>query len=279
MMAGARTNATMDSMTARSWEGVLRAAQARDHLVQLYTDEQFLTQAVADFAGSALDEGAAAVLIATAEHAGAFAARLAARGVDVAAAAERHQLVALDVETCLAVVIRHGAPDRDAFLALLRPVLQRARDAGHPQVRLFGEMADLLWSESLEATVQLEELWNELAAEQHVALLCAYRVDNFDPDTHRGVLHRISRCHSHLIPADDYERLDRAVDRAYAEVFGVCGEAREFREIMLAHRTPAARMPSGQAALIALRDVSSEIADEVLARARHHYGAPRRRRA
>jgi KaiC/GvpD/RAD55 family RecA-like ATPase len=249
----------MLGMAPRTSEGVLRS--------------------VADFAGSALAEGAAAVLIATAEHAGAFAARLAARGIDIAAAVARHQLVALDAETCLAAFLRGGAPDRDAFLALVLPVLERARDAGYAQVRLFGEMVDLLWSENREGTVQLEELWNELLADHGVSLLCAYRVDNFDPDTHRGVLHRISRCHSHLIPADDYERLDRAVDRAYTDVFGVCGEPREFREIMLAHRAPATQMPSGQAALIALRDVSPDIADEVLARARLHYGAPRRRLA
>ena len=50
---------------------------------------------------------------------------------------------------------------------------------------------------------------------------CGYSIDNFDPNTYQGILQGVSRAHSHLVPVEDYARLERAVERAYAEVFGV----------------------------------------------------------
>jgi hypothetical protein len=240
-------------------------------VVQLYTDESFLVRAVTHYLGAGLANGEAAVLVATPEHITAVSARLGAT-LDLAAAQERDQLVLLEAETCLARFMVDGRPDRAAFLALANGVLDRVQAAGHGKVRLFGEMVNLLWERNLPATIELEALWGEVVAERQVCLLCAYRLDNFDARVHRGLLHRISRSHSHLVPVEDYERLEAAVDLAYRDVFGQSGDTATLRQLLVAQPSAAwAAMPRAQAALVALRDVRADIADDVLARTRVYY--------
>jgi len=69
----------------------------------------------------------------------------------------------------------------------------------------------------------------------------------------------------------DYDRLDRAVDRAYTDVFGQEGDAQALRELLVASLGPTSAMPSAQAALLALRDVNAHTADAVLERAKLYY--------
>jgi len=204
----------------QSWERLLRTPHPRDHVVQLYTDEQCLGRAVAHFLGAGLRDGGAAVIIGTPAHVRVICDRLDTAGVEVPKAVRRGQLVIADAEQCLARFMKDGLPDRAAFLATVLPILETIRAEGYRNIRLFGEMVNLLWDHNLEATVQLEEMWNEVLADQGVSLLCAYRIDPFDVRAHRGVLHQISRCHSHLVPVDDYDRLDRAVERALRDTFG-----------------------------------------------------------
>lgn len=251
------------------WHDLLRRPQSRDHVVQLYTDEAFLTRAVAHFMAVGLSQGEAGVIIATPAHVRAFTARLAAT-LDVETARARKQLVVLDAHTCLAQFMVDGRPDPPAFLALANGVLARVRDAGYAKVRLFGEMVDLLWDQNLPATTTLEDLWNTVLAEHRVSLLCAYRIDNFDRHAHRGVLHQISRSHSHLIPVEDYERFERAVDHAYRDVFGTPGDAAGLRTF-LGRGGEGPQMPAGQSALLALHDLRRDLAEEVLERAGQHY--------
>ena len=257
-------------MAAVSWESLLRAPSACDHVVQLYTDDDFLLRAVTHFIGSGLTQGEAGVLVATPEHLTDLTDRLAA-AIDVPAALARDQLVMLDADTCLARFMADGVPDRATFMAMAHGMLDRVQAAGHPTVRLFGEMVNLLCGTNPAAAGQLEALWGELLDERPVSLLCAYRIDNFDHHAHRGLLQRLSRSHSHLVPVEDYARLEAAVDRAYRDVFGHRADTDRLRELMAAQPSTLAAMPPAEAALLALRDIRSDIADDVLARARYYY--------
>lgn len=184
----------------------------------------------------------------------------------------RRQLVNLDAQGCLEqFIMMDGMPDRAAFLATISPVLERVRAAGYPSVRLFGEMVNPLWDQNLDATIRPEELWNEILADEGLSLLCAYHIDPFDRQAHRGVLHQVSRCHSHLVPVDDYERLDRAVERALGETFG--SDAEELRQLITTRYPKPTSMPAAETALFAVRSLSPSIADALLDRARHHYRA------
>jgi hypothetical protein len=255
-----------------SWESLLRTPHPRDHVVQLYTDDAFLARAVAHFLGGGLRDGEAAIVMATPAHVGVITERLVSAGVSVPSVVARGQLVVLDAQECLEQFLMvDGMPDRAAFLATIVPVLERARAAGYLRIRLFGEIVNLLWDQNLDGTLRLEELWNELLADQSVALLCAYRIDPFDRHAHHAGLHQVSRCHSHLVPVDDYERLDRAVERALGDTFGA--DAEELRHLITTRYPSATSMPAAEAALFAVRHLSPSIADALLDRARHHYRA------
>jgi hypothetical protein len=67
------------------------------------------------------------------------------------------------------------------------------------------------------------------------------------------------------------DSFDRAVDRAYRDVFGAGGDATALRQIMMSQPTSTTRMPPAQTALVALRQLRGDIADAVLARARDYY--------
>lgn len=258
-------------MGTTAYADQLRQPHACDHLVQLYTDEAFLARVVAEFLGSGLVAGEAAVIIATPGHAALFRRELASTGLDVARAEAGGQLVIRDARTCLDRFMVDGMPDRDRFFALVRSLLAGVRGSGHATARLYGEMVDLLWPDSLPATVALEALWTEFLAETRLPLLCAYRMDNFDRRLQRGVLHRITACHSELIPVEDYDQLERAVTRAYLDVFGEAGDAQSLRELMVEKYGAGTKMPPAEAALLALQEVAPVIADSVIDSARRHY--------
>lgn len=249
------------------WLGQLESPSPCDHLVQLYADDAFLAVAVASFARAGLERGEAVALIATTDHLELFVRHLP--GADGARA--RGQLVLVDAAACLTELMVDGLPDRTRFMAMANELLDRLAGAGGRPIRLYGEMVNLLWESNLRAADRLEELWNQLLADRPAVLLCAYRIDNFDPHSQRNVLSRVVPHHSHLIPVADYDRLEVAVDLAYADVFGELGEPRALRRVLSASVASRPAMPPAQAALIALRGVSGRAADTVLQRAGEYY--------
>jgi DcmR-like sensory protein len=241
-----------------------------DHLIQAYTDDAFLSRVVTEYVGSGPSRREAAVIIASPAHVRLFTDGLITRGVDVPAAVAAGQLLFLDAARTLARFMVEGRPDRTAFLNVIAAALRHVRSAGHGVVRLYGEMVDLLWQDRLDATLQLEALWNEILVDERVSLLCAYRIDALDRHA-QGVLRQITHCHSRLMPADDPERLEEAVDRAYTEVFGVTGDVAALRDLMVSRCAQGATVPAAHAALFALDDMPPLIANDVRARARWHY--------
>jgi hypothetical protein len=260
--------------TSSSWDAVLAAPAACDHLVQLYTDDRSLSDVVARFIDHGLADGDGIVVITTPAHWTAIAAGLTARGIDVAAARARDALLVLDAADTLTALLVDGMPDREAMHANVRPALARVRRAGHTRVRAFGEMVDILNRRGeLAAAIALEELWNELLAAEHIALLCAYAVDAFDSREYRATLPGIGAVHSHLMPVENEADFERAIDHAFIDVFGIYGDTRLLRELFIRQLGDGAAMPDAQAALFAIRQIDPRLADAVLERAAAHYRA------
>jgi hypothetical protein len=252
-----------------------RNAHPHDHLIQAYTDDVFLARVVADYVGAGLAAGQAAVIIATPAHTQAFTEQLGARGIDVSHALAESRLMLLDAERTLARFMVEGRPDRTAFLGVVAAALDHIRGAGYGTIRLYGEMVDLLWREQLDAALALEQLWNEVVADERLSLLCGYRLDALDRHP-QGVLRQVTQCHSRLMPADEPERLEAAVDRAYAEVFGVGADVATLRDLMASHHRRGTAVPPAHAALFALDDLPLTLANDIRTRARRYYrGAPR----
>src|SRR5687768_8916210 len=94
-----------------SWDPVVANAAPRDHIVQLYQDQDFLNRAVCRFAAAALANGEGVILVPTLAHWDAFRPRQEAQGVDVTDAQRRGQLTIVDADELLPRFMRDGMPN------------------------------------------------------------------------------------------------------------------------------------------------------------------------
>jgi hypothetical protein len=128
-------------------------------------------------------------------------------------------------------------------------------------------MVNVLWERgNVAASMKLEDLYDQyVAKKQGVATMCAFLMDNFNPDIQARMLPRLGKTHSHLIPVEDYARLGRAVADALREAVGA-DEARVLEDRLLSQYRQAFDMPRAEALLLALRQVRPTVADTVLQR-------------
>jgi hypothetical protein len=240
------------------------------HLIQTYTDDAFLARVVVGYVAEGLRQGAGAVLVATPEHTNDFIEGLTTSGVDILAAFGARQVLCLDAVRTLGRIVIDGMPDRAAFFSVVTAALGQVRDAGFSSIRVYGEMVDLLWRQSLEATLRLEGFWNEALTDPCLSLLCGYRIDPLDRPR-QGLLRQVTQCHTRLLPDEDQERLEHAVDRAYAEVFGSDADVDLLRELLLTSDHVLPPMPKAHATMLALADLPGRIPIDVSERARAYY--------
>lgn len=258
----------MNSMldTTSSWQDLLRQPEGGDHFVQVYQDEDFLADAIAEYVGGALRGGEAALLIATSAHLARFVRELEAHGLAPQDAIDRGQLRLFDAAETLAPFMKAGEPDWLVFREAMGGPIAELR-LQYPRVRAYGEMVDVLWQDGMrEAAMKLEAYWHELASLQTFSLLCSYRLDNLDGAAYGGALECVCQAHTHMIPARDYSRFNQAVSEASKAVLD-----RPLAQMLLslsaAHR-PRTQMPLGQATLFWLKKNMPRTADKVLSEVR-----------
>src|SRR3954465_1772854 len=258
--------------SCKHWHDVLAHAAPRELVVQLYQDQDFLNRAVCRFAGAALANGEGVILVPTSEHWNAFRPRLEAEGVDVKTALDRGQLTVVDADELLPRFMRHTMPEAPVFLGLAGEIIARTRSAGRfPKVRWWGEMVNVLWERGdVAASMNLEDLFDRVAREQNIAVFCSFLMDNFNGDVHTHMLPRLGDNHSHLIPVEDYTRLERAVAEALRETVGP-DEAIVLEDRLLTQYQAPFKMPPAQALLLALRQTLPTVAESVLQRSRSLY--------
>ena len=256
-----------------NWPDLLQQPHDGDHFVQVYRDEAFLGEAVAEYAGTGLRRGEGVIIIATPSHRAAFLQQLEVEGFDVAEALHRGQLIMLDAQETLSEFTANGMPDWQTFHALIGGVIAKMR-LEYPTVRAYGEMVDVLWQRGeRDAAIRLEEFWNDLAKLQTFSLLCAYQMDNLDASAYTGPLECICKVHSHLIPARDYTVFNQVVMEASKDVLDE-PLAQMLSSLSARHR-PNTAMPDGQATLLWLKRNMPRTADKVLAEVRSRCGPSR----
>jgi hypothetical protein len=113
-------------------------------------------------------------------------------------------------------------PDSPLFLGLAADVIGQARGGGrYERVRWWGEMVNVLWERGdVAASMALEDLFDHLSHEHDIAIFCSFLMDNFNGEVHARMLPRLGTNHSHLVPVEDYARLERAVADALGEAVG-----------------------------------------------------------
>ena len=258
-------------MNENNWPQLLQHPADGDHFVQVYQDRAFLCEAVAEYVGTGLRRGEGAILIARPGHVAAFKQQLSLAGLSPDKAIRRGQLAVLDADETLEKFTPGGMPDWRTFHALIGGRIAEMR-LRFPQVRAYGEMVDVLWQRGeRDAAIRLEEFWNDLARLQTFSLLCAYYIDNLDPEAYAGPLECVCKVHSHLIPARDYGLFNQAVIEASEKVL-----TRPLTQMLIslsASSRPSTGMPEGQATLLWLKHNMPRTADKVLAEVRARYAA------
>ena len=89
------------------------------HVVQFYTEDSALLEAISRFVGTALGSGDAAVVIATKAHRDGLSPRLKERGFDVADVIQQGRCVMVDAAETLSQFMRDGWPDAARFAAVV----------------------------------------------------------------------------------------------------------------------------------------------------------------
>lgn len=186
------------------------------HVVQFYEDDRFLVEAVGEFLRAGIRAGEPVLVVATPEHRASFASYLVKHGHDVEQLTARGLLAMFDAASTLARFMVGARPDEQRFRETVGAALARA-EARSPSGRLraYGEMVNLLWDgANPEAAIRLEELWNELAQNHSLALMCGYAMSSFgqEHDAHRFA--EVCRNHSRVFPTERYQSLADTDSRA-----------------------------------------------------------------
>lgn len=169
-----------------------------DHILQIYEDDQVFLETLQGFVTSGLEAGESVIIIATDEHLTALNQRLRDKGFDVFSMILLDQYIPLSAQETLSRFMINEWPDENLFYHLVTNLLKRARKRER-QVRAFGEMVALLWSQGFSgATVRLEHLWSRFCESEAFSLFCAYPKSGFTEDANRSLM-KICGCHSKMI--------------------------------------------------------------------------------
>jgi len=148
------------------------------HDVVFCSSDTVLIGAFSRFIAGELRDGNAVVAAVTEAHQRSLQSRLEASGVDVALAIRQQRYLPVDVCGLLAKATVNGRLDPLRYLHtagdLLTDLTRRATDQ-HARVAVCGEGTSLFWTHGhVEAAIQLEHLWDEIAASRQMDVLCAY---------------------------------------------------------------------------------------------------------
>ena len=152
-------------------------ASHRHHVVFCSTDA-ILIGAFSRFIAGELGEGNAVVAVVTAAHERRLQSSLEASDVDVALAIRQQRYFPVNVSELLAKATVNGRPDPlrclDVAGDLLTDVTRRATDRD-ARIAACGEGTSILWTHGhVEAAIQLEHLWDEIAMSRQIDILCVY---------------------------------------------------------------------------------------------------------
>jgi hypothetical protein len=144
-------------------EAILTHPGPQGHFVYPYTNESKFSEAVCLFVSSGLRKGASALLVMTEFHCEPIRTQLEDDGLDVAELEARGRFVCVTAESLLATFMFDGIIDEDLCKITIGRLIEKARAASlNGEVRVFGEMVDLIWIPNPKATQRLEELWNQV---------------------------------------------------------------------------------------------------------------------
>jgi DNA-binding NarL/FixJ family response regulator len=177
-----------------------KANTTRSHEAKFYSDDAALVVGFTRFVEAALEAGNAAIVVATESHRRSLLQRLQELGVDIVTAIEQGRYVSLDVAETLSTFMVNDLPDPPRFLKVasnLVAAAAKASKAERPRVAACGECAPTLWEQgNAEAAVEVEHLWDEIAKNCNVDIMCGYVLNSFQREHESHIYERICAEHS-----------------------------------------------------------------------------------
>jgi MEDS: MEthanogen/methylotroph, DcmR Sensory domain/Histidine kinase-like ATPase domain len=170
-----------------------------EHVVQFYDQDEDLARAVGDYLTAGVLGGQVTIVIATEEHRRAFEAEMVDAGVDTDQARRDGSVIWLDAAETLSRFVHAGQVDPDGFREVVGSLVGEAAQTGRG-IKAYGEMVALLWEAGhVLGAIELEKLWNELAAQFSFSLFCAYHTHSAAGEEHADALHEVCRLHTAVI--------------------------------------------------------------------------------
>jgi len=174
--------------------------------VQFYETDEYLCNLVSNWIISGVKNGEAIILVASREHLAGIENHISSRTLRTLQESEQVTICDAD-ETLKKFMGTDGLPIREKFFTTVGGLLKKAL-AKSPLVRVYGEMVNILWSQSnVDGTIALERLWNELSRECSFALLCGYSMKHFPNSQHSAGFQDVCGTHSRVLPAESYGTL------------------------------------------------------------------------
>jgi hypothetical protein len=137
------------------------------HSLQFYSDDTVLMESMTRFIKEGLQVNDTVIVVATAQHREKLHKALTPEQM------AHDKLRFFDAEEQLWKFMVNDWPSESRFRHVMGSMTGQARQKG--QVRIFGELAAVLWAEGhTRAALRLEDLWNKLATEQPFSLMHAY---------------------------------------------------------------------------------------------------------
>ena len=259
----------MHAKASSSWQDLLADPGPAGHIVQLYQNAEFYSEAISHFAAEGLVRGESIIIVATAPNWENISARLTRKGFDIADLNQRGQLTLINADDTLQQFVQNNMPDAGIFKRLAHATIEKARaDGKYSHVRWWGEMVNVLYvNGNGRGSTALEELFDEVAHEESIAIFCSFLMDKYDPNIYDGPFGDICRTHSNVIPAENYSCHSEVVDRAVTEVLGPL-DGPLLESLISWKRNTGSGMPLSQEILLWVRDVMPKRFADVLSLAR-----------
>ena len=176
-----------------------RTEITRSHEVEFYPDDAAFMVGFTRFIEAALESGSAVIVIATESHRKSLLQRLREHGVDIVAAVEQGRYVPVDVAETLATFMVNDQPDPARLLKAANNLIATAKASIGDRFRVAacGECAPTLWEQGkVDAAVEVEHLWDEIAKSHDVDILCGYVLSSFQREQESHIYERICAEHS-----------------------------------------------------------------------------------
>ena len=261
----------MNEQNTSVWQSLLADLGPTEHAVQIYQDDEFFGNAVSHFTIHGLLKNESIIIVATKPHWANIGRRLQEKGFDVEELRRVGQITLLDADETLPKFLVSDMPDGRLFKGIAHETIESARASGrYANVRWWGEMVNVLYvNGNGRGSTRLEELFDEVAHEESIAIFCSFLMNKFDRQVYEGAIQNVCRTHAHFIPTENYLRHRECVNRAVLETFRGT-EGRLLNWLGTSKGWSGPQMPASQALLLWLIESKPELGEKVLTLANYY---------